>query len=228
MAAATESLNFVKGEWRTGSAEVCSVFDPATAEVLAHVPLANGPGHRRDRPIRCGRIPGMGPIISPASKSRIEGLIGEGIERGARPVLDGCTAVVEGGKNGSFLKPTILAGLDAGDQLTSTEIFGPVLTLQRADDLDEAIAILSKSAYGHAASIFSSSGNAARTFRYEAPTGNVGVNIGVAAPMTYFPFSGWKDSFMGVLHGQGHDGVEFYIDKKIVIKRWPKEWSRKF
>ena len=60
------------------------------------------------------------------------------------------------------------------------------------------------------------------------PTGNVGVNIGVAAPMAYFPFSGWKDSFLGALHGQGHDAIEFYTDKKVVIERWPKEWSRKF
>ena len=73
-----------------------------------------------------------------------------------------------------------------------------------------------------------SSGSAARKFRYEAPAGNIGVNIGVAAPMAYFPFSGWKDSFLGVLHGQGRDGVEFYTDKKVVVERWPKEWSRKF
>lgn len=129
----------------------------------------------------------MGPVISPASKDRIEGLIGKGIQHGAKAVLDGRNAVVEGGKNGSFVKPTILAGLDQDDELMSTEIFGPVLTLQSADDLDQAIAILSKSAYGNAASIFTSSGNAARKFRYEVPTGNIGVNIGVAAPMAYFP-----------------------------------------
>jgi malonate-semialdehyde dehydrogenase (acetylating)/methylmalonate-semialdehyde dehydrogenase len=112
--------------------------------------------------------------------------------------------------------------------LTGAEIFGPVLALNSAKDLDEAIEILSRSAYGNATSIFTTSGNHARQFRYEAPAGNVGVNIGVAAPMAYFPFSGWKDSFLGVLHGQGRDGVEFYTDKKVVIERWPKEWSRKF
>jgi malonate-semialdehyde dehydrogenase (acetylating) / methylmalonate-semialdehyde dehydrogenase len=99
-----------------------------------------------------------------------------------------------------------------------------VLTLEPAKDLDEAIALVSQNPYGNAASIFTSSGVAARKFRYEIPTGNVGVNIGVAAPMAYFPFSGWKDSFLGVLHGQGRDAVEFYTDKKIVIERWPKEW----
>ena len=100
--------------------------------------------------------------------------------------------------------------------------------MQEARDLDEALTILARSPYGNAASIFTSSGSAARKFRYEAPAGNVGVNIGVAAPMAYFPFSGWKDSFLGVMHGQGRDAVEFYTDKKVVVERWPKEWSRKF
>ena len=97
-----------------------------------------------------------------------------------------------------------------------------------ASDVDEAIEIISRSTYGNASSIFTTSGAAARKFRYEIPTGNVGVNIGVAAPMAYFPFSGWKGSFLGVLHAQGRDAVEFYTDKKVVIERWPKEWSRKF
>ena len=108
------------------------------------------------------------------------------------------------------------------------EIFGPVLSIQSVSDLDEAIAILSHSTYGNQASIFTSSGNTARKFRYEVPCGNIGVNIGVAAPMAYFPFSGWKGSFLGVLHGQGRDGVEFYTEKKVVVERWPREWSRKF
>jgi malonate-semialdehyde dehydrogenase (acetylating) / methylmalonate-semialdehyde dehydrogenase len=129
---------------------------------------------------------------------------------------------------GSFLKPTLLTGIPASHDLAGTEIFGPVLTMHQAADLDEALAILNQSQYGNAASIFTSSGAAARKFRYEAPTGNVGVNIGVAAPMAYFPFSGWKDSFLGVLHGQGRDAIDFYTDKKVVIERWPKEWSRKF
>ena len=88
--------------------------------------------------------------------------------------------------------------------------------------------IISRSPYGNASSIFTTSGATARKFRYEMPTGNMGVNIGVAAPMAYFPFSGWKGSFLGVLHAQGRDAVEFYTDKKVVIERWPKEWSRRF
>ena len=103
-----------------------------------------------------------------------------------------------------------------------------MLSLVHAETLDEGIEILSRSPYGNMASIFTSSGAAARKFRYEVPAGNVGINIGVAAPMAYFPFSGWRDSFFGVLHGQGRDAVEFYTDKKVVVERWPKQWSRKF
>lgn len=168
----------------------------------------------------------MGPVITSASKSRILQLVDKGIKSGGKILLDGRNGKQD--EKGNFIAPTVLAGIDAANELTSTEIFGPVLTLNEATDLDEAIATISKSPYGNAASLFTSSGAAARKFRYEVPTGNVGINIGVAAPMAYFPFSGWKDSFMGVLHGQGKDAIEFYTDKKVVIERWPKEWSRKF
>src|SRR3954454_20328105 len=170
----------------------------------------------------------MGPVISPASKSRIEGLIDQGLNAGGKAIVDGRNAKIPNGEKGAFLKPTILTDIDQNNALTGTEVFGPVLALQSAKDLDAAIEILSRSAYGNSSAIFTSSGVHARKFRYEAPTGNIGVNIGVAAPMAYFPFSGWKDSFLGVLHGQVRDGVEFYTDKKVVIERWPKEWTRKF
>lgn len=166
----------------------------------------------------------MGPVISSASKQRIEGMIAKGLESGGSAVLDGRS----GNGKGYFVKPTILADVDSQSELNSTEIFGPVLMLNKAEDIDGAIDVISRSPYGNAASIFTSSGAAARKFRYQVPTGNIGINIGVAAPMAYFPFSGWKDSFLGVLHGQGRDAVEFYTDKKVVIERWPKEWSRKF
>ena len=126
------------------------------------------------------------------------------------------------------MSPTVLDGVSSQSGLSNTEIFGPVLSLIHADSLEEAIEIIAKNPYGNASSIFTASGAAARQFRYEVPTGNVGVNIGVAAPMAYFPFSGWKDSFLGVMHGQGRDAIEFYTDKKVVIERWPKDWSRKF
>jgi malonate-semialdehyde dehydrogenase (acetylating)/methylmalonate-semialdehyde dehydrogenase len=168
----------------------------------------------------------MGPVITAESKARILSLIDKGLKEGAKVLVDGRDGA--NGAKGNFIKPTILTDIDSSNPLTSTEIFGPVLTVNRAETLDEAIAILSQSAFGNSSAIFTSSGAAARKFRYEVPTGNVGVNIGVAAPMAYFPFSGWRDSFMGILHGQGKDAIEFYTDKKVVIERWPKEWSRKF
>jgi malonate-semialdehyde dehydrogenase (acetylating)/methylmalonate-semialdehyde dehydrogenase len=97
-----------------------------------------------------------------------------------------------------------------------------------ADSVEEAIAIVNQRAYGNMASIFTSSGAAAREFRYAVSAGNIGINIGVAAPMAYFPFSGWNESFFGDLHGQAHHGVEFYTQTKVVVERWPKDWSRQF
>ena len=170
----------------------------------------------------------MGPVITKQSKSRIESLIGAGEKQGAKVVVDGRNSKIPKYESGNFVKPTILDGLAATSELADTEIFGPVLSLVHADDLDEALAFLERSPYGNQASLFTSSGSAARRFRYEAPAGNIGINIGVAAPMAYFPFSGWKDSFFGVMHGQGRDAIEFYTEKKIVIERWAKEHSRKF
>ncbi len=137
----------------------------------------------------------MGPVITSQSKSRIESLIGVGEKEGAKVILDGRNAKIPKHEGGNFLKPTILDGVPATSELTDTEIFGPVLSLVHARDMDEAIAFLERSPFGNQASLFTSSGSAARRFRYEAPAGNIGINIGVAAPMAYFPFSGWKDSF---------------------------------
>ena len=170
----------------------------------------------------------MGPVITPQSKSRVESLIATGEKQGAKVLLDGRNSKIPKYEAGNFVNPTILDDLPVTSDLADTEIFGPVLSLVHADSLDEALAFLERSPYGNQASLFTSSGSAARRFRYEAPAGNIGINIGVAAPMAYFPFSGWKDSFFGVLHGQGRDAVEFYTEKKVVIERWAKEHSRKF
>ncbi|MGH9497240.1 MAG: CoA-acylating methylmalonate-semialdehyde dehydrogenase [Candidatus Sulfotelmatobacter sp.] len=170
----------------------------------------------------------MGPVITPQSRERVEHLIGVGEKQGAKVLLDGRNTKISKHESGNFVKPTILDNMPATSDLADTEIFGPVLSLVHADSMDEAIAFLERSAYGNQASLFTSSGAAARRFRYEAPAGNVGINIGVAAPMAYFPFSGWKNSFFGDLHGQGRDSVEFYTDKKVVVERWAKEHSRKF
>ena len=170
----------------------------------------------------------MGPVITPQSRQRVESLIGVGEKQGAKLLLDGRNPKISKHERGNFVKPTILDGVPATSEITDTEIFGPVLSLVHARDLDEALAFLERSAYGNQASLFTSSGAAARRFRYEAPAGNIGINIGVAAPMAYFPFSGWKDSFFGVQHGQGRDAVEFYTEKKVVVERWAAEHSRKF
>ncbi len=170
----------------------------------------------------------MGPVITPQSKDRVESLISLGEKQGAKVLLDGRNSKIPKYESGNFIKPTILDGVPSTSDLTDTEIFGPVLSLVHADNLDDALAFLERSVYGNQASLFTSSGSAARRFRYEAPAGNIGINIGVAAPMAYFPFSGWKNSFFGDLHGQGRDAIEFYTDKKVVVERWAKEHSRKF
>jgi malonate-semialdehyde dehydrogenase (acetylating)/methylmalonate-semialdehyde dehydrogenase len=106
-------------------------------------------------------------------------------------------------------------------EILRTEVFGPVLSLLPARDLDEAIAFANSASYGNMACLFTSSGAAAREFRYRVAAGNIGINVGVAAPMAFFPFSGWKDSFFGDLHGQGRHAVEFYTETKVVVERWP-------
>lgn len=170
----------------------------------------------------------MGPVINPASKARIEQLIGAGATEGASVPVDGRKAVIKGYEGGSFVKPTILADVPRGGDIARTEIFGPVLSLMHVNDVDEALELVNSGSYGNQASLFTSSGSAARKFRYGADAGNVGINIGVAAPMAFFPFSGWKESFFGDMHGQGMDAVEFFTQKKVIVERWPKEWSRKF
>ncbi len=168
----------------------------------------------------------MGPVITHASRDRVVSLIGQGADQGAHPIVDGRSQA--NGHAGSFVGPTVLDGLPAASPLMETEIFGPVLSVVHAGSIEEAIAMIDHSPYGNASSIFTTSGAAARKFRNAVSTGNVGINIGVPAPMAYFPFSGWKGSFFGVMHAQGRDAIEFFTDKKVIVERWPREWSRKF
>jgi malonate-semialdehyde dehydrogenase (acetylating)/methylmalonate-semialdehyde dehydrogenase len=170
----------------------------------------------------------MGPVISRSAQERITHQIQQGIGEGATVCVDGRNAIIKKHENGFYLRPTILDNIMPGSGLSQTEIFGPVLSLVHANSLNDAMGIVNQGKFGNQASIFTSSGAAARTFRNEAQAGNIGVNIGVAAPMAYYPFSGWKDSFYGDMHGQGMDAVEFFTQKKVVVERWPKEWSRKF
>jgi len=163
----------------------------------------------------------MGPVISAHSRERITGLIDAGCRAGARPLVDGRTRRAEGDDEGFFLCPTVLDEVDPTAEIARTEVFGPVLSLLHADDLGEAIALINQAEYGNMASLFTRSGGAARRFRAEVEAGNIGINIGVAAPMAYFPFSGAKASFLGDLHAQGRHGVEFYTQTKVVVERWP-------
>jgi malonate-semialdehyde dehydrogenase (acetylating)/methylmalonate-semialdehyde dehydrogenase len=198
--------------------EAQQTFREAVADAAESIRVGNGldPGVQ------------MGPVITKESKRRIEELIATGLKDGARAVVDGRLVKIPGSDSGNFLAPTILDGLPSSSSLVQTEIFGPVLNLVHAASIDEALELIRRSPYGNQASLFTSSGAAARKFRYEAPAGNIGINIGVAAPMAYFPFSGWKESFFGILHGQGRDAVEFYTESKVVIERWSRQETRKF
>jgi malonate-semialdehyde dehydrogenase (acetylating) / methylmalonate-semialdehyde dehydrogenase len=158
----------------------------------------------------------IGPIISGPARERILEWIDRGLAEGGELVLDGRD---QGSADGNFLGPTIIEG-EPGSAIAREEVFGPVLTLLRARDLDHALEIMNSSPKGNAASLFTTSGAAMRKFRYEAQAGMIGVNIGVAAPMSFFPFTGWKDSFFGDLHAHGGDAIEFYTEKKVVITRW--------
>jgi malonate-semialdehyde dehydrogenase (acetylating)/methylmalonate-semialdehyde dehydrogenase len=170
----------------------------------------------------------MGPVITAESRARIEQLIDKAIRDGARPVVDGRNPDIPKYRNGHFVAPTVLEDLPIQSEVARTEIFGPVLSVHHVEDIDQAIALVNTGAYGNQACLFTTSGASARKFRYEAEVGNVGINVGVAAPMAFFPFSGARESFFGDLHGQGRDAFEFFTQEKVVVERWPKEWTRKF
>jgi malonate-semialdehyde dehydrogenase (acetylating)/methylmalonate-semialdehyde dehydrogenase len=160
----------------------------------------------------------VGPVVSPAARDRILAAIDRALADGAEPLVDG--RAVSGEGPGSFVGPTILAGVRPDSELASEEVFGPVLAVVHVDTLDEAIAVVNGSRFGNGTSIFTESGAAVRRYRHAVEAGMVGVNIGVAAPVAFFPFSGWKDSFLGDLHAHGPDAVEFFTRKKTVTSRW--------
>jgi malonate-semialdehyde dehydrogenase (acetylating) / methylmalonate-semialdehyde dehydrogenase len=170
----------------------------------------------------------MGAIITTASKKRIEAIIKDAEGKGARVLLDGRGGAVKGRKEGCYLLPTVIENVPDNADAASAEIFGPVMNLKYLDKLEDAIAYINGGQYGNAACIFTNSGSAARVFRRDVLAGNIGVNIGVPAPMAFFPFSGWKQSFFGDLHGQARHAVEFFTQTKVVVERWHEEWVRKF
>jgi malonate-semialdehyde dehydrogenase (acetylating)/methylmalonate-semialdehyde dehydrogenase len=161
----------------------------------------------------------VGPVVSCAARDRIKEWIDRGVSDGARIVVDGRDA--DGGNaDGAFVGPTILDEVTPEMAIAQEEVFGPVLVILRAESLDEATEIVNNSRFGNGTSIFTESGAAVRRYRHDVEAGMVGVNIGVAAPVAFFPFSGWKDSFLGDLHAHGPDAVEFFTKKKTVTSRW--------
>ncbi|MDQ3572225.1 MAG: CoA-acylating methylmalonate-semialdehyde dehydrogenase [Actinomycetota bacterium] len=159
------------------------------------------------------------PVVAPEARERIVGAIDRAAAAGDVVVLDGREAT-DAGPGGTLIGPSIVETADPESELAREELFGPLLTVVRADDLDDALKFVNGSRYGNAGSIFTTSGDAARRYRYGVEAGMVGVNIGVAAPVAWFPFSGWKDSIDGDLHANGTDAVEFYTRKKVVTSRW--------
>ncbi|MEA2281312.1 MAG: malonate-semialdehyde dehydrogenase (acetylating) / methylmalonate-semialdehyde dehydrogenase [Solirubrobacteraceae bacterium] len=160
----------------------------------------------------------VGPLVSCAARDRVRGWIDRGEAGGARVVIDG--REVDAAPEGAFVGPTILDQVTPEMEIAQEEVFGPVLTVIAAATLDEAIEIINGSRFGNGTSIFTESGSAVRRFRHEVEAGMIGVNIGVAAPVAFFPFSGWKDSFLGDVHAHGTDAVDFYTRKKTVTSRW--------
>ena len=160
----------------------------------------------------------VGPVVSCAARDRIVEWIERGIDGGATLAVDGRRP--DANPDGAFVGPTILDGVTPDMDVAREEIFGPVLSVIHAGSLDEAIDIVNGSAYGNGTSIFTESGAAVRRYRHDAEVGMVGVNVGVAAPVAFFPFSGWKGSFFGDLHAHGSDAVEFYTRKKTITSRY--------
>jgi malonate-semialdehyde dehydrogenase (acetylating) / methylmalonate-semialdehyde dehydrogenase len=181
---------------------------PALAERTRELRLGDGGDEGTD----------VGPVVSGSARERIVAAIEGGLEAGAEALVDGREVTVDG--SGYYVGPTILAGATPEMAIASEEIFGPVLTVIAVETLDEAIAAVSASRFGNGVSIFTESAAAVRRFRHRVEAGMVGVNIGVAAPVAFFPFSGWKDSFLGDLHAHGPDAVEFFTRKKTVTSRF--------
>jgi malonate-semialdehyde dehydrogenase (acetylating) / methylmalonate-semialdehyde dehydrogenase len=163
----------------------------------------------------------MGPVIREDARARVRRFVEEGLRDGATLLVDGREAPGErGGDGGFFVGPTLLDHVPAGSAVAREEIFGPVLSAVRAATMEDAVALANRSRFGNAASVFTRSGPAAAFFRRSVEAGMVGINVGVAAPMAFFPFAGWKGSFFGDLHATGEDAVRFYTETRVVVERW--------
>lgn len=192
---------------------VGEVYEPLKerlVEAASHIKVGNG----MDETVQ------MGPVVSQRALERILGYIEKGVQEGAELLLDGRNTKVPEYPNGFYVGPTIFDKVTLDMKIAQDEIFGPVLGIIPVQDFEEALRVIEKIPYGNAASLFTSSGKWAREFKYRARIGNIGINIGIAAPVATFPFAGMKQSFFGDLHGQGREGIQFFTDRKVVITRW--------
>jgi len=165
----------------------------------------------------------LGPVISPAAKARIEGLIASGKEQGATVVLDGRGKKVDGYPNGNFVGPTIVSDVTADMDCYKQEIFGPALVCLKAETLEDAISIINKNPYGNGTAIFTESGANARKFQQDVDCGQVGINVPIPVPLPHFSFTGSRASFIGSTNFYGRSGVEFYTQVKTVTASWKKQ-----
>src|SRR3712207_5722512 len=164
----------------------------------------------------------MGPVITAQARDRIVGLIDSGEQQGARIAVDGRGLVVPGHEDGFFVGPTVIDRVTTEMDVYREEVFGPVLSVVRSNDVDEAIALINANPYGNGTAIFTSSGEAARRFQRGVNVGMIGINVPVPVPMAYYSFGGWKDSLFGDKHVHGPEGVSFYTRAKVVTARWPR------
>jgi malonate-semialdehyde dehydrogenase (acetylating) / methylmalonate-semialdehyde dehydrogenase len=217
----------------TVSAIIGSAFGAAGQRCMAGSVLVTvGEAHQRIMPALARAARGLrvgagidersdiGPVISSDARDRIRDWIDRAVAAGAEPLVDGRGPAGSGTDRTAFIGPTILDGLDASAEIVRAEVFGPVLCVIRAETLDDAIETVNASRFGNGTSIFTESAAAVRRYRHDVQAGMIGVNIGVAAPVAFFPFSGWKDSFLGDLHAHGTDAVEFFTRKKTVTSRY--------
>jgi malonate-semialdehyde dehydrogenase (acetylating)/methylmalonate-semialdehyde dehydrogenase len=163
----------------------------------------------------------MGPVVTPQARDRIVGLIDAGERQGGKVLVDGRGLVVPGYENGFFVGPTVVDQVTQEMDVYREEVFGPVLSVLRADTVDEAIALINANPYGNGTAIFTSSGEAARRFQRGVKVGMIGINVPIPVPMAYYSFGGWKDSLFGQSHIHGPEGVAFYTRAKVVTSRWP-------
>ena len=161
-----------------------------------------------------------GPVISPQAKERIEQMITDGENEGAKLLVDGRGCTVEGLPDGNWVGPTVFSEVTADMDIYKKEVFGPVLSMMEVEDLDDALTLVNNNPYGNGTSIFTSNGAAARKYQHEVTVGQVGINIPIPVPLPFFSFTGWKRSFFGDLHAYGKQAIRFYTETKTVTARW--------